>query len=491
MQLPIRVDLLGVETLQAQIVEQIHHLIRGGQLQPGSAVPSSRELSQQLHVSRNTVSDAYELLIGEGFLYTKRAVGTFVSKPLPEDSISTAPGNLPQRTPSQQRAVNLPLPYTGRGLPGLHKPADPTLLYDFALGRTDARSFPDKIWRRLILDCLGGASERISEYSDPAGLPELRQLITNFLGPARGMVVSAEQVLIVAGCQQGLNLAAHLFVGTNTPVVMEAPCYRGAAFLFETYGGKIIPVPVDELGIDVGRLPEENAKLVYVTPSHQFPTGVTMSFDRRVALLEWAARVGAYILEVDYDADFRYEDSPLPSLQAIDRNSCVIYMSSFSRSLGPGLRLGYVVVPRDLIRAATTIKALIDNGLPWLEQATLAQFIRDGSLVSHLKRLRHTYKVRRDALVSALHRHFGDIHISGMESGMHVLWRLPGDIPLAHKVQGIAHAHGVGVYPLQDSPAHLYEHMKDYDRMLLLGYTPLTEAQIEQGIARLAAALGR
>ena len=491
MQLALRIDLLSSETLQAQIVELIHDLIRNGQLKRGSPVPSSRELSQQLRVSRNTVSEAYDLLIDDGYLYTERAVGTFVSKILPEDTISTGARKLPQRTPSQQRAVNLPLPYTGRGLPGLHRPTDPTLLYDFALGRTDPRSFPEKIWRRLILDCLGGASERISEYSDPAGLPELRQLITNFLGPARGMVVSAEQVLIVAGCQQGLNLAAHLFVGTNTPVIMEAPCYRGAAFLFESYGGKIIPVPVDELGIDVGRLPEENAKLVYVTPSHQFPTGVTMSLDRRIALLEWAARVGAYILEVDYDADFRYEDSPLPALQALDRNACVIYMSSFSRSLGPGLRLGYVVVPRALIRAATTIKGLIDNGLPWLEQATLAQFIRDGSLVNHLKRLRHTYKERRDALVGALHRYFGDIRVSGVEGGMHLLWRLPSDLPLAHEIQATAQAHGVGVYPLPDSPAHLYEHMKHYDRILLLGYTPLTEAQIEQGIARLAAALGR
>jgi GntR family transcriptional regulator/MocR family aminotransferase len=489
LQLAIRIDLLSTETLQGQIVEQIHDLIRDGQLQPGSAVPSSRELSQQLHVSRNTVVEAYELLIDDGYLYTQHATGTFVSKTLPEDSIAEGRTTPPRRAPSRRSAVNLPLPYAGGGLPGLHKPADPTLLYDFALGRTDARSFPEKIWRRLILDCLGGASERMSQYNDPAGLRELRQLITNFLGPARGMVVSPEQILIVAGCQQGLNLAAHLFVGTNTPVVMESPCYRGAAFLFESYGAKILPVPVDELGIDVAQLPEDQVKLVCVTPSHQFPTGVTMSFDRRIALLEWAARIGAYILEVDYDADFRYEDSPLPSLQALDRNGCVIYMSSFSRSIGPGLRLGYVVVPRDLIGAATTIKGLIDNGSPWLEQATLAQFIRDGSLVHHLKRLRHKYKGRRDALVTALHHHFGEVDISGVEAGMHLLWRLPRDFPPAQELQVMARAHGVGVYSLQDSPAYLYEQMKDHDRILLLGYTLLTEEQIEQGIAGLAAAL--
>jgi GntR family transcriptional regulator/MocR family aminotransferase len=201
---------------------------------------------------------------------------------------------------------------------------------------------PKKLGARFI-DCLGGGAERMSQYNDPAGIRELRQLITSILGPARGMVVSTEQVLIVAGFQQGINLAAHLFIGTNTPVVMEAPCYRGAAFLFESYGAKLIPVPVDQHGIDVGRLPSGQVKLVYVTPSHQFPTGVTMPLHRRLALLEWAAQAGAYILEVDHEADYRYEGSPLPSLQALDRNACA-WSTPFTQSIGPGLRLGYVVV---------------------------------------------------------------------------------------------------------------------------------------------------
>jgi GntR family transcriptional regulator / MocR family aminotransferase len=491
MQIPIRLDFLSPETLQAQIVAQVCDLIRDGQLQLGSAVPSSRELSEQLHVSRNTVVEAYELLIEEGYLYTQRAVGTFVSKTLPEHSMRTAARDLPRRRLDRRSAVDLPLPYTGRGLPGLYKRTDPTLLYDFALNRTDAGSFPAKLWRRLIVDCLDDAARHMSEYGDPAGVGELRQLIASFLGPARGMVVAPEQVLVVSGCQHGLNLAAHLFVANNTPVVMESPCYRGAAFLFESYGGKILPVPVDELGIDVARLPEGNVKLVYVTPSHQFPTGVTMSLDRRIALLKWATRVGAYVLEVDYDADFRYEDSPLPSLQALDENGVVIYMSSFSHSIGPGLRLGYVVVPPELVVAATTTKGLSDNGLPWLEQAALAQFIREGGLVSHLKRLRHTYKGRRDALINALRRHFGAVDISGADAGMHLFWRLPRDAALAREIQAAAQSRGVGVYPLQDSPACLYEHMENYDRILLLGYTPLTEAQIEEGVARLAAAMLR
>jgi GntR family transcriptional regulator / MocR family aminotransferase len=490
-QILIRIDSRSPRTLQAQIVEGFHDLIRGGRLRPGSEVPSSRELSEQLHVSRNTVVEAYDLLIEEGYLYTQRAVGTFVAERVPDESFAVAAQQPHPRTPSHPRVVNLPLPYTGRGPPGLHAPDHRDLLYDFALSRTDPKSFPERIWRRLTLDCLGGSAIRMSEYMDPAGLPDLRQLITNFLGPARGMIVSPEQVIIVAGCQQGLSLAAHLFIGTRTRVAMEAPCYRGAAFLFESYGGKLLPVPVDHLGMDVAHMPEPPVTLAYVTPSHQFPTGVTLSLDRRIALLEWAAKVGAYILEVDYDADFRYEGSPLPSLQALDRNGCVIYMSSFSRSIGPGLRLGYIVVPRDLIGAATIIKALTDNGPPWLEQATLAAFIREGSLANHLKRIRHTYRGRRDALTRALHRHFGEVAISGADCGEHVVWRLPRHLPPAQDLQAIARTHGVGVYSLPHSPAYLYEQMEDCDRTLLLGYPSLTEEQIEHGVARLAAAVGR
>lgn len=490
MQLPIRIDARSPHTLQGQIVAQFHDLIRGGRLRPGSEIPSSRELSEQLHVSRNTVVEAYEILVEEGYVTTQRAVGTFVAESIPDDSLAVGAGRLPAG--ARQSIVTRPAPpCAGRGPPGLHAAEHCALPYDFALGRTDPKSFPERTWRRLILDCLGGAPDRMSEYMDPAGLPELRQLITNHLAPARGMVVSAEQVLMVAGCQQGLSIAAHLFLVSGARVAIEAPCYRGAAFLFESRGATLLPVPVDHLGVDVGRLPVPPVTLACVTPSHQFPTGVTLALDRRIALLEWAAGAGAYILEVDYDADFRYEDSPLPSLQALDRHGCVIYMSSFSRSIGPGLRLGYMVVPRALIGAATTVKALTDNGLPWLEQATLAAFIRDGSLANHLRRIRHTYRGRRDALIAALHRHFGEVDISGAECGEHLLWRLPRDLPPAQEVQAIARSRGVGVYCLRDSPAWLYEHMEDRDRILLLGYPALTEGPIGEGVAALAATLGR
>lgn len=489
MQLPISLAHDGTLTLRSQIVDSIRLLIEQGRLAPGSPVPTTRELGKQLGVSRNTISSAYEVLISQGYLCTEPAVGTFVSKTLPDESMRSPAQAFQTRSGSIQRAMNLPLPYTGRGLPGLHRPTPKDVEVDFVFGRSAPHLFPEKAWRRILTECLGGAALRMSEYGDPAGSPELRQLITSYLGPARGMVVSAEQVLLVAGFQQGINLAAHLFIGTGSPVVMEAPTYRGAAFLFESYGGRVLPVPVDAHGIDVGRLPTGRVKLVYVTPSHQFPTGVTLALQRRLALLEWAASTGAYVLEVDHDADFRYEGSPLPSLQSLDRNGCVIYLNSFSRSIGPGLRIGYMVVPRDLIRPALTLKSLMDNGLPWLEQAALTQFIRDGSWETHLKRLRHACQLRRDALIGALRSSIPGVSISGAEAGTHVYVELPRHAPAAAQLQAACRRERVSIYPLADTPAWLYEHVEDHERCLLFGYTHLTEAQIRAGVATLGRAI--
>lgn len=489
MQLILNIDPTSASTLQAQLILQFRTLIRSGQLKLSSLLPSTRELSSQLNVSRNTISQVYEKLIDEGYLVAKLKVGTFVTDKLPEDCVYISHQEVEAISLPTKKYVNLPLPYNGRGQSGLHRAIDTRILYDFSLGQTDTHLFPKKIWGRLVTERLAGAATNMSHYHDPAGLSDLRLLIANFLGPTRGLVVSKEQVLIVGGCQQGLSLVAHMFVSKHTSVVVEAPCYRGAAYLFESYGGKLIKVPVDEFGLDVTKLPDHPVKLVYVTPSHQFPTGVTMSLERRLALLDWAAENKAYIVEVDYDVNFRYEDSPLPSLWSLDKNNSVIYMSSFSRSLGPGLRLGYVVVPDDLVGPATRIRSLLDNGSSWLEQATLEQFIMSGSFEQHLLKLRHKYHQRRDALVSAIKNNFVDAKISGMEAGMHLLLKLSESEPNAQKIQQIGRTCGVGVYPLIDSPSCFYEDMIDNDKFILLGYNHLDESIIKKGISTLAEAI--
>lgn len=490
MQIAIHLDASSKVTLQMQILEQIAALIHGGKLKAGAALPSTRELSRQLGVSRNTVAEAYERLVDQGYLTTARAKGTFVRAGMTEDGMPAgAEASNECRAPSI--ATNLPLPYTGRGLPGLYEPPNPAIHIDFRFGRSDPRSFPVKIWRRILLDCLGGAAERLSQYNDPSGLPELRELIADFLGPARGIKTTSDRIIMVGGFQQGINLAAHLFVGVHTPIVVEAPCYRGAAFLFESYGGKVIPVPIDGAGLDVGLLPAHRVKLVYVTPSHQFPTGITMTLERRLALLDWAARRGVYILEVDYDSDFRYEGAILPSLYSLDRHDCVIYLNSFSRSLGPGLRLGYMVLPRELVHAATTMKGLIDNGSPWLEQATLAQFIKNGSLATQLKRVRQTYMRRRDAVLTSLEATFGEVVATGTEGGTHLLWTVPETVGPAARLRREAREIGVGLHPLDDGAVLFADALPGSDQKVVLGYTHLNEAQIEEGIAKIAKAACR
>ena len=438
-------------------------------------------------MSRNTVSEAYDRLIAEGYIVTAPARGTFVRSGLPDRSSAAGAKALIDRTvPSI--ATNLPLPYTARGLSGLYQPPDPAIEIDFRFGRSDVQSFPERTWRRLLLDCLGGAAERLSQYNDPAGLPELRALIADFLGSSRGIGVTPDRIIVTGGFQQGINLAAHLLVGINTPVVIEAPCYRGAAFLFESYGGNVIPIATDADGIDVTKLANHDAKLVYVTPSHQFPTGVTMSMERRYALLEWAARTGAYILEVDYDSDFRYEGPVLPPLYALDRNNCVIYLNSFSRSLGPGLRLGYMVLPGELLRAAVTLKSLSDNGGPWLEQAALARFIQSGSLASQLKRLRRTHLLRRNAALAAIGG-FPGSRVTGAEGGTHMLWHLPEDGPTANDLQRSARRFGVGLYPLVEGAVVFHHALPSSARDLVLGYVHLTPSQIAEGMMRIERSL--
>jgi len=489
MQLPIKIDRSVALSLQLQIVEQFKLLIRSGRLSAGDPIPSSRLLSQQLNVSRNTVSGAYTHLMEEGYFDTQQGHGTYVSKVLPESTLIPK-SKWPPPSDSRAHLANLPLPYTARGLSGLHSSTRIAMPYDFALGGRDSRLFPETAWRRVVTECLGGTSVRLSGYQDPQGLAELRQQIATFLGATRGMSVSPEQILIVAGCQQGMAIAAHLLVGNGTPTAVEAPCYRGAVFLFESYGARIIPAPVDSEGIQVNLLPEEEVRLLYTTPSHQFPTGVTMSEARRIELIEWSRRTGSYLLEVDYDADVRYENAPLPSIYALDDYGATIYISSVSRVLGPGLRIGYMVVPESLQESAIKVKSILDNGLPWLEQASLAQFMREESFLQHLKRMRKVQRGRRDVLFNVLQRFFTGGFVSGEENGSHVVWHIPDYLPPAAEIQSTAAEQGIGVYPLEDSPTWFNDALPDYDRVLLLGYTMLSESEIQTAVERLATVLG-
>lgn len=487
MEIPISLDADSRQCLQAQLYEQVRTLILGGRLKPGTPLPASRSLVEQLGVSRNTVLLAYERLIAEGYLETHRTRGTFVSRELPEQCLTAnahAPGKLAM--PGDAPRARPPLAFEGRAqaVVSPHR-----FVHDFWLGRPDPHSFPAKTWRYLLNRVMLTAGTRLTEYLDPAGAPELRRAIARHLGPSRGIDADPDQVIVVAGCQEALNVAARLLVREGTQVAIENPAYQGAAYLFASYRARLLPVAVDDNGMRVERLPSKGVTLAYVTPSHQYPLGFTLSLERRLRLLEWARRSGAYILEDDYDSDFRYRGSPLAALMGFDNDGHVIYVGTFSKSIGAGLRLGYLVVPRHLVESARTVKALLDNGHPWLEQAVLAEFIGSGAYERHLRKIRHIYGARRDCLLDCLRKHFGDVVVSGTESGMHVAWHLATGLPTAAELQELAARRGVGIYSLRSGAAHDFGGCPYSERTVVLGFSSLDEAQIRTGVERIAAAL--
>ena len=486
-QLPVTVDASNVQTLQAQIFEQIRRMILDGRLKSGDALPTTRELSLQLGVSRNTAVIAYDRLVAEGYIQAQAYVGTFVAKDIPDMTFLLEAGAPP--TAIGRSGCDAETKETMIAPLRAHRLVDAgrrRLVADFWVGRPDARSFPLRAWSHHIRNRLRGAGVALTNYGDAAGLPELRQAIANHLGPARGMIVDPDQIIIVGGCQEGFNLVARLLLTSGGDAIVEAPCYQGAAYVFESFGAILHPVPVDHEGLDTAMLPNTRGALAYVTPSHQYPTGVTMTLQRRIELLSWANENGAYIVEDDYDSDFRFSGTPLTALKGLDRNDRVIYVGTFSKCMGPGLRLGYVVLPRRLIESARRLKILMNNGQGWLEQAAMADFMASGEFGRHLRRIRQLYRERRDALLAALARHFGACEILGEQAGMHLVWRLPDGFPSGTEIEARGLAGGVGVCSITSAAGLHFDGVDSSDRYLIFGFAALTEREIEEGVARLA-----
>lgn len=483
MAIPIELDHNSRQSLQGQIFDQLRHLILGGKLKPGTLIPASRVLAEQLGISRNTVLLVYDRLIAEGYLQARKAIGTYVNLELPETCLSATRRVAPSSPGDEELAKRPVIPFIG------HVHANNNIQhldFDFCPDRIGLDLFPHKIWRRFVNKTFMSANMHFEECCDPGGLSELREVIAAHLGVARGISVSSDQIIVTAGSQEGLNLAARLLVKEGTMVATENPCYHGATSLFESYYAKLIPVPVDEAGLDVEQLPKEGVALLFVTPSHQFPLGFTLPIERRLKLLDWARRCGAFIIEDDYDSDFRYRGSPLTALMGLDDYGCVMYLGTFSKSMGAGLRLGYLVVPKALIPAARSAKALLNNGHAWLDQATMAEFIRSGAYGNHLRRMRNMYGKRRDCLVEALREHFGAVRLSGLESGLHLAWHLPDHYPPAVQLQTIALRHGVRIYSIGGGTGYDYGGCRYSARTLVLGFSSLNEYQIRAGVRRIA-----
>lgn len=492
--IPLHLDPAAGVTLQEQVYDQFRAAILARTLPPGAALHSTRELARTLKVSRNTIVLAFERLAKEGYLVKRPGAGTFVCEVLPEACVGLSESPIPEassRAPRPPEPAVVHPPVLLRAAPLRMVQTGPSgMQVDFWYGSANSRNFPLREWRQLLLENLSRASGNLSGYGSPEGAVELRSAIARHVSANRAIPAEPDQVIITAGAQEGFNLISRLFVQPGVRIAIEDPCYAGAAHVFSSFGGALVPVPVDAHGLCTEYLAGCGATLAYVTPSHQFPTGVTMSLGRRRELLAWARSSGAYVVEDDYDSDFRYDGAPLAALAGLDANTSVIYLGTFSKSVGAGIRTGYMVVPKQLVRPVRQAKSLANYGHPWLDQIVLADFIDQGRFARHVRRIRQTYSEARQALVDSLNTHFGPARISGADAGMHVMWTLPDHFPPVREVARIAADAGVGIYTLEAAGAHEIVPFR-CPRAVVLGYAALTPEAIRKGIARLATALSR
>jgi GntR family transcriptional regulator/MocR family aminotransferase len=476
-----------VVTLYRQIYERVRGAILSGSLAPGTRLPSSRTLAADLGVSRNTAELAFSQLEAEGFLVRRVGAGSYVALAIPERE--RAPRKVRMATPPPAaRPGKEPLSKRGRAVVEAASRAVPghpdQRLFARALPSLD--SFPLRIWRRLIARHAGRWHGESLFEGNAAGYRPLREALVPYLAAARGVKCDWRQILVLTSTQQALDLAARLLLDQGDPVWLEEPGYLGAWASFQSAGASIVPVPVDDEGVtvDEGVALAPAARLAYVTPSHQYPLGVTMSLARRLALLEWAASAGAWVIEDDYDSEFRYTGRPLAALQALDARGRVIYAGTFNKVLFPGLRLAYVVVPEGLVDAFTGARTLVDGHAPSFMQAVLTEFIVAGHLSSHVRRMRALYHERRDILLDAIAGQLaGRVDVKAADTGLHATGWLGRGVD-DREISRRAATKGLDLPPLSR-----YYHTRRARPGLLFNYASVPPADIRRGIGILATIL--
>ena len=474
-----------------QLYETLRRAILSGQLPANSQMLSTRALAVQLAVSRMTVVNAYEQLLAEGYIEGKPGSGTYVASVLPEEMLEI----------EDKKTAECEAP--AKDLPKLSKRGQLLASFDhahFRGSRTDKKlsafqpgipamdAFPFDIWSRLVSRRLKGISGSLFGSGNPAGYQPLRRAVAAYLQTARAVRCSPEQVFIAAGAQQALALTAQVLIDEGDAVWVEDPGHIGTRNLFAAAGAHIVSVPVDAEGFDLPFALNENkkARLACVTPSHQFPLGTVMSLSRRLALLNWAANSNSLIVEDDYDSEFRYAGRPLASLQGLDEKARnrVIYVGTFSLTIFPALRLGFMVVPENLIDAFTAARSLADSHSPSIDQAVLTDFIEEGHFARHIRRMRALYAERQDALVTAVKSELaGFLEVPPDEAGMYLIGWLPNGMSDQNASQK-ALAHNVVT-----SPVSAYSFQKLPREGLILGYTAFSPGQIRNGVESLAKAL--
>jgi GntR family transcriptional regulator / MocR family aminotransferase len=470
------------EPLFRQVYRGLRQAILAGTFRAGDKLPSTRELADELGISRTVVLLAYDQLIAEGFAAGRGGSGTYASAGLSGGAAR------PKRL---ERLAKLQLSRYGAAAAAVASSVDfpgrrsIPLRYDFAYGgRGDVETFPFQMWRRILLRHARKAPIRQLDYGGAAGSLALRGAISVHLRRSRAVICDASQVIVVNGSQQALDLIVRVLIERGDPVAVEDPQYQGTREVLRAAGARLMPVPVDRDGLLPDALPR-HARVAFVTPSHQFPTGAILPLARRVALLDWARMKDAVVVEDDYDGEFRYEGQPLESLQGLDSEGRVIYVGTFSRTIFSALRIGYLIAPKSLVAAFTAAKWLCDRHTATLEQETLAEFISSGMYERHLRRIRRRNTAHRAALLDAIREYLGDrVEVAGDGAGTHVvLWPTGKNIAEDAVIRSAA-SRGVGVYGISG-----YYSGRPARAGLMLGYSRMNELQIRGGVRLLGQSL--
>ena len=485
--LSVTLDAESTVPLHRQVYDELRARIVAGQLSSGALLPSSRALAMTLRVSRNTVVMAYERLRAEGYVTSRPGGGTSVCT-LPPEVMMRAAGPAKQapahrtRSGTSRRATHIVR------LHALNGPSAPRAPRPFRIDAPAIDAFPLEIWNRTLARVMRQIPPRHLSYGETFGLYELRALVAEFLTSARGVRCSVEQIMITCGSQQALTLAAGVLLDPGDAVWVEDPGYSGARGAFAFAEAKVVPVPVDAEGLDVaaGERRAPGARVAFVTPSRQLPLGVRMSVERRAALLDWARRAKAWVIEDDRDSEFRYSSRPVGSLQGMDTEGCVLYLGTFSRAMFPALRLGYLVVPDAVRDAFAAARHFADLHQSYVEQAAMAAFIRDGHFERHVRHVRATYLERQHHLVAETRRYLdGRLAIDPADAGMELIGWLSGgedDVAVAASIR----EDGVEVTPLSPIPVG-----RPLPPGLILGYAGLSSTDITDGVQRVARAMER
>lgn len=471
------------------IKDQLYHALRTaileGRLHSNSKIPSSRAMAEMMGISRTSVLAGIDRLIDEGYLVTRKGSGTYVSETLPDHYITTTVAALPKKITNE---IDLELTPSIRTLSTAWLKTNCNIgqnkVFNIGVGCCDL--FPHELWGRLLGRAWRQSSKKQTINNDSAGYYPLREAICHYAQATRGLNCTPEQIIIVNGTQQAMNLTAQVLLQAGDEVWLDDPGYDSAFATLSAVGAKVNAIPSDQEGmvISYGIDHHPNAKLVFSSPSHQFPLGGTLSLERRMILLDWVARENKWILEDDYNSEFRYKARPIQALQGLDKNQRVIYAGTFSKMMFSGFRLGFLVVPELLIKAFRLAKYYADTQSPYLEQATLGLFIKEGYYARHVRRIRRACFERKTALIRAIQTHLPDkLQIEPSDSGIHLVCWLQNKLTEKYIIDQ-AQKINLGIQPLSRYSQNSYK-----KQAILIGYANHTPEQIEEHIIKLAEVL--